>query len=114
MKVKVSEASGIVLDWMVAKSLPDDTWRVYFDEDTGEKLCHDDWEIPEFSPSTDWAQGGPIIEREKLELRHANTGMYASYLKGPTWFGPTPLIAAMRCFCDSRLGETVEVPDDLT
>ena len=27
--------------------------------------------------------------------------------------GPTPLIAAMRCFCCSKLGDEVEVPDEL-
>ena len=28
-------------------------------------------------------------------------------------FGPTPLIAAMRSYVASKLGETVEVPDEL-
>ena len=27
--------------------------------------------------------------------------------------GPTPLIAAMRCYVISKLGEEVEVPDEL-
>ena len=28
--------------------------------------------------------------------------------------GPTPLIAAMRCFVASRLGEEVDMPEELT
>ena len=67
-------------------------------------------------PSTDWAQGGPIIEREVICI---GSGMDAS-----TWyankgcgqhhrFGPTPLIAAMRCYVASKLGAEVEVPDEL-
>jgi hypothetical protein len=28
-------------------------------------------------------------------------------------FGPTPLIAAMRCYVISKLGDEVEVPDEL-
>ena len=28
-------------------------------------------------------------------------------------FGPTPLIAAMRCFVASKLGDEVDVPDEL-
>ena len=28
-------------------------------------------------------------------------------------YGPTPLIAAMRCFVVSKLGDEVNVPDDL-
>lgn len=31
----------------------------------------------------------------------------------PEGYGPTPLIAAMRCFVASKLGDEVEVPDEL-
>jgi len=64
------------------------------------------------SPSTEWAVGGPIIEREGLELLAPIEGvtplwraqMYAGYGEGPT-----PLIAAMRAFVASKLGEEVEL-----
>jgi len=100
----------------VAKCLPDDTVRVYFDEDTGEKLSLDDWEVPEFSPSINWAQGGPIIEREMIEL-----GMYGDqwravmHLESESIYqdGSTPLIAAMRCYVASKLGDEVELPEEL-
>ncbi len=95
--------------------------------------------------STNWAQGGPIIERERIELcSYSNDGVdtafrsmgdergnysheeeyvisvpevvvwtawvkYGSYKQD----GPTPLIAAMRCYVASKLGETVEVPEEL-
>lgn len=79
------------------------------------------WKLPileactsfQYSPSTDWAQGGPIIEREKIELRYSNTGVYASYYVGGTWFGSTPLIAAMRCYVASKLGDTIDIPKEL-
>ena len=29
-------------------------------------------------------------------------------------FGPTPLIAAMRCYVTSKLGDEVEIPEALT
>lgn len=29
------------------------------------------------------------------------------------YFGPTPLIAAMRCYVASKLGDEVEVPEEL-
>ena len=34
----------------------------------------------------------------------------------PLWqeHGPTPLIAAMRCYVASKLGDEVDVPDELT
>jgi hypothetical protein len=123
----VASLEGAALDWAVAKCLPDDTVRIYFEEETGEKLFLDDWEVPEFSPSTDWAQGGLIIEREGIALDCLRTcfvidswvaasemvreGDYDSPVIKFT--GPTPLIAAMRCYVASQLGDEVEVPSDL-
>jgi hypothetical protein len=129
--MKTSELTGAALDWAVAKCEPDDTVRIYFDEDTGEKLCHDDWDIPEFSPSTDWLQGGAIIDRESIAMSSKPDGLWAAYAPKGTrlvqhggqavevfnWTfkqeGYTPLIAAMRCYVASRLGDEVELPKEL-
>ena len=117
--MKTSELIGAALNWAVAKCESDDTLAVYFDERTGEPLCHDDWpDNQEFKPSTDWAQGGPIIEREYISVlpwlvggwkarTTANDG--AEYVCE----GPTPLVAAMRCYVVSKLGDEVEVPEEL-
>ena len=71
-------------------------------------------------PSTDWAQGGPIIEREGISIAWNGTGRWqaanASHHVLPdyvTAFGPTPLVAGMRCFCASKLGDEVTVPEEL-
>jgi len=113
--MKTSELTGAALDWAVAKCEPDDTVRIYFDEDTGEKLCHDDWDVPEFSPSTDWAQGGPIIEREKIQIKENGYGHWFAKIGKGSWMrGPTPLIAAMRCYVASKLGDEVELPKEIT
>ena len=102
MKIKVSEASGQVLDWMVG--------------------CAVDEYIPCAVPaySTDWAQGGPIIERETIGLvcQQPESTSRCAYRQTPDgevfyYYGPTPLIAAMRCFVTSVLGDEVEVPDEL-
>ena len=69
-----------------------------------------------FEPSTDWAQGGPIIEREIDMLVKQDSGLWLASVpdpKMPFVLGPTPLIAAMRCFCASKLGDEVEIPDEL-
>ena len=71
--------------------------------------------------SGSWAQGGPIIEREKV-----NVYCYESlWWEAECWFydgektrryhakGSTPLIAAMRCYVASRLGDEVDIPDEL-
>lgn len=57
-----------------------------------------------YSPSTDWSQGGPIIEQERIELRLASDGeWYANMLDDPPGFrSATPLIAAMRAFVASK------------
>ena len=118
--MKTSELTGAALDWAVAKCEPDDTLAIYFDESTGEPLCHDDWpNNQEYKPSTDWAQGGPIIEREEISVNWANGQWQAHTVNEQDEYeqieyGPTPLIAAMRCYVASKLGDTVDVPAELT
>lgn len=114
MKIKVSEASGPVLDWMVAKC-EGRTYR-YFTTHGGD---YNGWTTgPHYLHySTDWSQGGPIIEREWIELIHdGNTWQAIGRGFGedaPMGYGPTPLIAAVRCFVASKLGDEVDVPDEL-
>jgi hypothetical protein len=118
--MKTSELTGAALDWAVAKCEPDDTLAVYFDESTGEPLCHDDWpNNQEYKPSTDWAQGGLIIERERISVisdyHEIKEGWLAeSYDNEVLEFGPTPLIAAMRCYVASKLGDEVDVPEEIS
>lgn len=64
--------------------------------------------------STDWAFGGPIIEREKITISDYKNMWVAGYNSCPLSIGPTPLIAAMRCFIASRLGGEVEIPAELS
>ena len=57
----------------------------------------------DYHPSTDWALGGEIIEREKIELfiRDGQWFAYSSLSKPEDFYGETPLIAAMRCYVAS-------------
>lgn len=120
--MKVSQLSGAALDWAVAKCEGFDALRY---ETSRVRTLHrrDDAQPRAYAPSTDWTQGGPIIEREKLELR---PGLYHSELWacwGQTQhgernsqqgkIGPTPLIAAMRCYVASKLGDEIEIPKEL-
>jgi hypothetical protein len=118
MKVKTSELNGVALDWVVAGLEGEDVWResrnIYVRDDDGNSVSH-------YSPSTYWAEGGPIIEREKIgfwaytldEEGNENPGWYAETFAGSVATGPTPLIAAMRCYVASELGDEVEVPEEL-
>ena len=98
MIIKTIDLTGPALDWAVAKcegsAYHGPAWTKY---------------------STDWSQGGPIIEREGIELLCESLGFrwVASPQKGPEWRGPTPLIAAMRCYVASKLGDEIDVPDEL-
>lgn len=121
MKIKVSEASGSVLDWMVAKcegiktDIPawaNKPWVRCTDDNGVQFVC------PKFS--TDWAHGGPIIARERIATLCPTTGDFwdarntRTFERDPQYYrGPTPLIAAMRCFVVSKLSDEVEVPDEL-
>lgn len=73
-----------------------------------------------WKPSADWSQGGPIIEREKIWLKFPvavgpveaihGLHLFPNTVHG---FGPTPLIAAMRCYVVSKLGHEIEIPEDI-
>ena len=100
--MKTSELIDIALDWAVAKC------------EVGAEFIGE-IDDPHFY-STDWSQGGPIIEREEIALwPDAEGGWLASADngKGCDFHGPTPLIAAMRCYVASKLGDEVEIPEDL-
>lgn len=110
--IKTSELSGVALDWAVAKA---------------SRLNVDALENHLFGtvikPSSDWSQGGPIIERERVSVRCNHSAIYEDAVR---WFattdsdttdpdtgeyGASPLVAAMRCYVASRLGDSVEVPE---
>lgn len=100
MKVKTENLSGAALDWAVGKCEVGKEAIVEIDD-------------PHFY-STDWAQGGPIIEREQITL-WINVGEWVASAGFKHFRGPTPLIAAMRCYVDGKLGDfadEVEVPDE--
>lgn len=118
MKIKTSELSGAALDWAVATCTPNSKpiisvhknskgATVYFSEGLYNAG------IP-YRPSTDWCQGGPIIEQNNISvLRYC--GEWAAQISGsPMHYADTHLVAAMRCYVASKLGDEVEIPEELT
>jgi hypothetical protein len=65
-----------------------------------------------YSPSTDWSQGGPIIEREFIDSLYHHDGKVwqcSMFNRGNIRvFGKTQLIAAMRCYVYSKFGEETD------
>ena len=122
MKVETSKLTGAALDWAVAKCEE-------LKSEGAEAVASRSVRLG-ISPSLNWAVGGPIIEREQIALQYYQDGGHEN---GGEWLaqgigdeadeegfysaveqdGPTPLIAAMRCFATSKLGEEVEIPEDL-
>lgn len=136
MKIKTSELSGMALCYVVCMiEMPHLVWG----DTIGEHHASKQIVVPElrepdcYSPYMNWAMFGPIIEREITKLFKNVGGTYTAQIKREIpirpedrgtslashyidWCnvaGPTPLIAAMRCYVASKLGEEVEVPDEL-
>ncbi len=118
-KIKTSELADAALDWAVAKieGINEEAFNLYYTPTESSDL--DTHGYPEFHYSTIWAQGGPIIERERILVQPeigkegAGNAWSAIAIEGFECFGPTPLIAAMRCYVASKLGDEVDVPDEL-
>ena len=132
--IKVSEATPIQLDWLVAKC---EGVLVQCDSEEGLIINNIIGWIP-YRPSANWAQGGPIIEREKIDLEFMDNfeawcgsvvreygqdresysddqdrESYTAEQESFVGYGPTPLIAAMRCYVASKMGNVVEIPEEL-
>lgn len=119
MKRNTAELTGAALDWAVAKCEGKRLSGASLAYQVREHGTVTDGFCP-YSPSTDWSQGGPIIERERITLQaggwhdnvwracHEGAHPYAG-----RQYGPTALIAALRCYVASRFGDSVEVPDGL-
>lgn len=89
MKIKTSELSGADLDWAVSQI--EGKYKYY---------------------SIDWYAAGPIIERERIRIEPRGVWCAAHDSFEWGWMsGPTPIIAAMRCYVASKLGDEVEIPE---
>jgi hypothetical protein len=137
MKIKTSELTGLPLDWAVAKCAGGSDFL--FDGITWGFRLNGDLKVlskgfapsMRYVPSTDWAQGGPIIERENISvtplqnLGECGDELVTEHWVANIWFDPrrhtemwrqrgsTPLIAAMRCCVASKMGDEVDVPENL-
>lgn len=109
--MKTKELHGAALDWAVAKCLgivSDEAPRYARNTEYS------------FKPSTSWQDGGPIIAQTSIEICHLDNGEWRAQLNakgcGPycRHYGPTPLIAAMRCYAASMLGEEINISNEVS
>ena len=118
--MKTNELTGAALDWAVAKCegllLIDGGNLQVFNK---QLRVHPAKLGTLYTPSTDWAQGGPIIDQEGICFEFdVESELFTAYF--PTkqgsaeGVGETHLIAAMRCYVASKLGDEVDIPEELT
>jgi Protein of unknown function (DUF2591) len=124
--MKTAELAGAALDWAVARCEKDAGHLNYIEHDPYLGLIEMPYPDSDVSVrlrySINWSQGGPIIERDLCELVKCKSGSNVwweshSGIEGTKGHavatGPTPLIAAMRCYVASKLGDEVEIPEEL-
>ena len=105
--MKTSDLTGAALDYAVAKCVGVEF--TYEDHPAHELIC--------FKYSTDWSQGGPIIEQWMIDCNTYRNGWRAArhVSTAPTYgYGPTILIAAMRCYVASKMGEEINIPSEVS
>jgi hypothetical protein len=130
--MKTSELTGHALNWAVAQAEGDKVYRPRlgrpsdWDKEAYLKDGSDDrWVVRvqnprvahfvdwTYNPSGSWWEGGPIIEREKITIEWTGEDWMAYIRHDEEFFSPTPLVAAMRCYVASKLGDDVDVPEEL-
>ncbi|MDC9607201.1 phage protein NinX family protein [Xenorhabdus griffiniae] len=149
MKIKTSALTGRALDWAVARAIGMDIYICGRSRDDeygwignynvteaafekpiitvglcGEVRIEFQAEAKPYSPSTDWAQCGQLIDKYIDDLTHmafrgdhwvancraARIGDFSIF---KTQTGDTPQIAICRAVVAAKLGDEVEIPDEL-
>ena len=126
-KKQVKDLSGAALDYAVATIEKAGVTGIGTDGKL-RSMSSKPFDTPTiYSPSTNWAQAGEIIDRERIRItpwdRPKGAPMHGMWGAGIYGFnaspfmagidGETPLIAAMRVYVASKLGNEVDIPDEL-
>lgn len=111
--VRVTDLEGALLDYWVAHA---EGLTPYIEtaQRSTVQVCYlppdfaaGNWYPVRYSPSSDWKDGGPIIERERINLQERGNCWQAHYSVGWSEMGETPLIATMRARVAAKFGEEV-------
>ena len=113
--MKTSELTGAALDWAVCEAAGFFKGYVQFRSGKNFLKVYGVARNTHLHPSTDWAQGGPIIESMGMGITRTNKTDKEPWAACLTHYidGATPLIAAMRCYVAYRMGDEVDVPEEL-
>lgn len=119
--INVADATPLQIDWLVAKcqgyKLVSDGISILIERGKELRILGPNSSSLSFSPSTNPSHSQPIIESKRIGIVPRSSGWEAAIDldEGDAMvqfaIGPTTLVAGMRCFLISELGETVEVPE---
>lgn len=135
VEVNTADLVGAALDWAVGSALGAEVRPHAFCKEPGSYVQPGCTVFPNgnaysrFKPSTDWSQGGPLIEKHGIRLERSRDGhsWFAGWMfsasgwnaryetfDGEDDFGSSSaLVATCRAIVASVLGETVSVPKEL-
>lgn len=114
--MKTSELTGAALDWMAGHANKE--WLEITEDGLVQVGAKSPTGFAMWNPSTNWTQGGPIIDREGIEFVGPHDDIDLWEAVHPDYqhdesYGTTKLEAAMRCFVTSKFGEEVNIPEEL-
>lgn len=111
--MKVSELTGALLDYWVARAEGIKNTDIFWREGGDFWTWGHDYG---YHPSTDWAQGGPLIEKHKMLCAPRHAGGWSAWASAGLVHkatneadGETPLQAICRAVVRAKFGD--EVPD---
>ena len=116
MKIKTSELSGAALDWAVAKA-EDEVGIDFCLKDDGSVFNVWTEECGSYRPSEDWEIAGPLIAGHAIGFVGHDSDNWKAFSspEDVTYqgVGPTHLVAACRLIVSAKLGNEIEVPEEL-
>lgn len=121
--MNTSDLSGPVLNWSVAMCLG---WKWKVDKGKillarpdpirAKQLVNSGSfrvvELRFFVPDASWSITGPLIAKNKISLE-CRGERWCANADDHTYYGLTPLVAALRCLVACTFGETIDVPDEI-
>ena len=117
MKIKTAQLIGVALDWAVAKC---EGFKYELYEHNRKKWENGPYRPRHWQPSTDWSQGGPLLNQHKISRTINHSGLWIAYAgytlndeQRHMQCDRSELVAGLRCLVALNLGDEVDVPDEL-
>lgn len=131
VEIEITRATGLTLDWAVAKAMGElDAVVVFGDNIVTSAVAIMTGLVPSlmnmrtgtpWEPSTDWGLVGHLIKTEGITVGPWDTSPFMAHYglsesvsgKNPRMVAPSPNVAVMRAFAYRHLGGKIMVPEML-